>query len=1359
MRLPYRLLCIFLFLASLQSVCLANNAPVRVIGIDQGLSNNAVTSIFRDHYGFMWIGTYDGLNRYDGTSFKIFKNKWGDSSSLINNHINSITEDHTNKIWIGTDKGLVVYDYANSKISPVYYRSFDNKLLRVNARINTLKTDKDGNVYIAASDGLLICKNGSTVCERIDCLKNNKKCFVQTITIDHLNRVWVFVLNYGLGLYNGRSHHFKFVNNELKGLTCLTADQTDENLWMGSESGLFKYNIKQGSLKHLNTDYKLSNNNVMQVYPDKRSQLWIATDGGGINIINTITNKVSYIGAGESKGMLSSGAVYAIYEDPDSRMWIATLRGGVNIIDDKDQRFKTIANNPQNANSLVNNFTRSFCEDSGHNIWIGTSGGGLSYWNPQLNSYQNFKHKETDPGSLSSDFVFSIIEDSKKNIWIGTFNGGIDLYNRQTHSFKHYQCYNNVSFSEDRSIWKLFEDSHHNLWAAATRGGAVFRFNREKDRFEIYNGGLTNITAICEDHTGTLWMANTDLIKIDPLNKKHLHIPLNATAYALYEDRSKNFWIGTDGGGLLLYNRKTGKINRYTENDGLPSNTILNILEDESGSIWFSTFNGLCKFNSASKKFKNYFASDGLQSNQFNFNAALKLHTGELLFGGIKGFNRFYPDSIKTNVRTPQVYLTGFKINNISVQEDSSFKGNRNIIDMRKITLDYDKAVIAIDYVAPEYSFADKINYAYYLEGWDHAWNEVGKVKTAYYSRLNEGSYTLHIKSTNTDGVWANNQKLIYITVLPPWYRTWFAYLSYFGILTTVAYLFWLYRTKQTTLRHEIEITNIKAEKDRELNERKLSFFTNISHEFRTPLTLIINPIKDLIQTDDGRDKDDLNIIYRNARRLLGLVDHLLLFRKAESENDSLKVVKLDFYLLVQDVYQCFIHQAKTKHIHYNFNYSGGGIEVYADKEKMEIVLFNLISNAIKYTPENGKINVIIRESESDVYLEVSDSGHGIAAGIGEKLFDKYYQVKDKSSLKTGFGIGLFLVKTFIDQHHGHITYQNNMDGGTSFILKIKKGKSHFLPTELFENNNFEAPTSSNFLSPDIEEENVPVNDAEQINQLELLISDKQSVLVIDDNEQLRDYIIKIFRRDYKIYEANNGDDGLDLIKRYLPDIVICDINMDGLNGIDLCRIINEDSSLSHIPVILMTGDSTPEIQLKGIEVGAVDFITKPFEKDLLVARVNRILRSKTELQNYFYNEVTLKSNSRHVSEEYKDFLYKCVSIIEANMIDDKFEVQAIADEVGMSYSSLFKKIKLITGLSVNNFVRFVRIRKAAELLINTNCNVNEAALNVGINDIKYFREHFVKVFGVKPSEFMKKHRTAFHKHYRMDDTLKTPFK
>lgn len=1335
--------------------CFAYDVPVKYLGIEQGLSNNTATCIFRDHYGFMWIGTFNGLNRYDGTGFKIFENKWGDSSSLIHNHVTSIAEDHSNRIWIGTNKGLEVYDYANARISQVYYRPFYNsKLQKVNSKINTLGSDGNGNVYIATDESFLVCKNGSTICEQIDCLGKNEKYLVQTLTVDHSNHVWLFVKDVGLGLYNASTHGVKFINTQLTVVTCMAADQANKNLWMGSESGLFKYDIGQNVVKNMNGVYTLNNHSVMHIYPDPHTQLWIATYGGGVNIVNTISGKVTIIGAGESKGMLSNGNISAIYEDPDAMIWVATESGGVNIIGNNDHRFKTIAN-PQNGNSPADNFPRSFCEDINDNIWIGTAGGGLSYWNPHLNTHINFTHKEADQNSLSSDFVLSIVQDYQKDIWIATLKGGINLYRRQTHDFKHYHCYNSATHVEDPSIWKLYEDSHNNLWAAATRGGGLFRFNRKKDKFELYDNSLNDISALFEDRKGTLWMANSDLIKIDLLKKNHLHIPFNTTIHALYEDHEGNFWIGTDGGGLVLFNRKNYRITRFTKNNGIPGNTILNILEDDFGSIWFSTFNGLCKFNSVSKKFNDFFASDGLQSNEFIVNAALKLHTGELLFGGLKGFNKFFPDSIKTSFRIPHVYLTDFRVNNISIQEDSTFKGNRDIMNMTKITLDYNQAVIAVDYVAPEYSSADKINYAYFLDGWDHEWNTVGKIRTAYYSRLNEGNYILRIKSTNTDGVWANNQRLIYITVLPPWYRTWSAYLLYLCAVTGVVYLFWIYRAKQTRLQHEIEITNIRAEKERELNEKKLSFFTNISHEFKTPLMLIINPIKDILHTNAGSKNNDLNIIYRNARRLLSLVDHLLLFRKAESDCDDLKVAKLNLTLLAHDVYQCFISQAKAKNIVYTFNYDAEDIGLYADAEKIEIVLFNLISNAIKFTPDGGQIEVSLKHDVHKVWFEVSDSGCGIAAGAGEKLFEKYYQVKDKTSVKTGFGIGLYLVKTFIELHHGTVAYHNNSGGGASFILELKRGKSHFGEREIFEEKIFDDSYRHELFETDLGMTEEELAEKTPLNKLELLISDRQSVLIIDDNADLRNYIAQIFKKDYKIYEAGNGDQGLRYIKRYLPDIIISDINMGGLDGITLCRIIKQDSLLSHIPVILITGDATPALELEGIEVGAVDFISKPFEKDLLIARVHGVLRSKTELKNYFYNEVTLNSSPRRLSDEDRNFIYKCMAIIEHNIIEDDFDVQTIADEMGMSYSGLFKKVKLITGQSVNSFIRFIRIRKAAELLINTNCNVNEAAINVGISDVKYFREHFVKVFGIKPYEFLKKHRSAFNKNYRIEEPVR----
>jgi signal transduction histidine kinase/ligand-binding sensor domain-containing protein/DNA-binding NarL/FixJ family response regulator len=1347
-RLPFLVLLCLVF--TFQAY--AQKAPVRKIGIDQGLSNNAVNCIFRDPYGFMWIGTYDGLNRYDGYNFKIYRNIWGNKQSLINNYIIALTGDENN-LWIGTQKGLSRLNYGNALFSSIDYIPWHKQARqKITSDINNLVIGKYGIVYVATNDnGLLSYSTAQKACEQIALDGGITNYTVQGLTADYSGKIWLFIKDVGLCVYQPATKQIKVVNGQLLRGSCLAWDG-NKNIYIGTENGLYIFNTDKQILSK--AAYNLSSENITKIIIAKNGDLWIATNGGGISIVGKADQKIAYLLPGESSGAIGSGAIFDIYEDSELRKWIATLRGGVNIIDNDGLKFKTVIHDPLSTNSLINNFIISFCEDEQRNLWIGTDGGGLSYYNSKTNYYTNYTHQSGETNSISSNFIVSILKDHRNNIWIATFSGGIDLFNKQTGQFKHYSCYNTAKRVIEKNLWKLYEDRQHNIWAGITKGGALYKYDEQADAFKLFDEKLTNIHTLYQDDQGVLWAANyTHLIKVDIDRKRHTFIPIGFAIRSMLEDKAHRFWISTEGGGLLLFNRSKNTFTRYTENDGLPSNSLLNSLEDNQGKIWFSTYNGLSEFNPETRKFKNYDASDGLQSNQFNYNAAIKLSTGELLFGGIKGFNRFYPDSINSIPHQPRLRVTSFMVDNRPLESSPELSKGVPLVKLDQVTIPYNQASIAISYSALEYSFPDKIQYAYYLEGWDHSWNNVGHLRTAYYSRLNEGSYLLKIRATGTDGIWSNNPLVIKLVILPPWYRTWWAFTLYFLVVAVFIYRLWLYHTRQTKLKYEIEITNFKAERDKELNERKLSFFTNISHEFRTPLTLIINPIKDLLQSSEQKDKNDLNTIYRNARRLLGLVDHLLMFRKAESENNSLKIVRLNFTMVCNDVYQCFIHQARTKNIAYQFNHPAEDIELYGDREKIEILLFNLISNAIKFTPDNGKIDVDIKQDDDAVLLEVSDNGRGIAAGIGEKLFDKYYQIKDKSSLKTGFGIGLYLVKTFIESHHGQIAYTNNPEGGTSFLLKFQKGKKHFKADEIFERSD-EDQEHTILLNQDLEMDQVQPGEDEGGNQLELLISDRQTVLIIDDNAQLRDYIARIFRKNYKIYEAENGSAGLEMIKRYLPDIIISDINMDKLTGIDLCRMIKQDSSLSHIPVILITGDSTPELQLEGIEVGAVDFISKPFEKDLLIARVNGILKSKKELQNYFYNEITLKGNTRNISEKHKDFLYQCVSIIENYIIDKDFDVKTIADEMGMSYSSLFKKIKAITGQSVNSLVRFIRIRKAAELLINTNCNVNEAALNVGINDIKYFREHFIKLFGMKPSEFMKKHRSAFHKDYRVEDSM-----
>jgi streptogramin lyase len=611
--------------------------------------------------------------------------------------------------------------------------------------------------------------------------------------------------------------------------------------------------------------------------------LWVATDGGGINILNIATGVINHLVPDQYKKSLTSASVYAIYEDKESRKWIGTLRGGINIIDLQKNKFKTIAHDPYNKNSLINNFVLSFCEDTDGSIWIGTDGGGLSYWDRAKNTYTNYQHNQNDLNTISNNFITSIVKDSRSDIWIATYGGGINRYNRKDHSFTRYRCIYTAFKLEDRNVWKLFEDSQGNLWAGTCAGGRLYRYDRQTDKFELFDESLNDVITLMEDRQGDLWAGTfNELIRIDTKSKRHQKFRPGSSVRTIYEDKAGVLWIGTEGGGLQQLNRKSLTFTRYTESDGLSANSVLNILEDKSRNLWISTFNGLSKLDINRKVFKNFYESDGLQSNQFNYNAALVSKRGEFLFGGIRGFNIFYPDSITAAGSIPQLTLTALKINNVPVEQDSVFTKGKNLFTIDKITLPYEKAMLSVDFVALEYSAPDKISYAYYLEGWDKDWNYVGKLRTANYSRLNDGRYTLRIKSTNAEGIWNTKERVIQITVLAPWYRTWWAYMIYIALAGAAIYFYLLYKNRQARLKYEIQVAHIEAEKEKELNEKKLSFFTNVAHEFRTPLTLIINPVKELLYSNgQAKDTGDLNIVYRNARRLLSLVDQLLLFRKA----------------------------------------------------------------------------------------------------------------------------------------------------------------------------------------------------------------------------------------------------------------------------------------------------------------------------------------------------------------------------------------------------------------------------------------------------------------------------------------------
>jgi signal transduction histidine kinase/ligand-binding sensor domain-containing protein/DNA-binding response OmpR family regulator len=1376
-----RFFCSIIGLGIAWATFATDSLSVKYLGIEHGLSNNAVTCIYQDHNGFMWFGTYDGLNKYDGYTFKVYRNAIGDGKSLIGNHIYSIASDSKNHIWAGTTVGLCVFNPITSRFSIPRYKAYHSDSLLV-IKEDVRHLEQVGDIIFAGTsrNGVLVFEETSQVGRQV-LINNNANYAVTAINHDALHKI-VWVLADGTGLYKYDFTLKKLVleNSQVKSATKITA-RDDHNLWVINDYGLFTYNLLT---KTLSQNYFSNSTRVTDIEKDQSGNWWITTDGKGVWLLSGTDNRPRpYV---SKSAAINSNAVYDIFQDAEGRKWIGTLRGGINILEPKEGTFTKISyNSPQG--DATNDFILSFCEDEDQNIWIGTDGAGLQYWNRRKNTFE--KYSNALGNTLTSNFVTCITRDFSNIIWVGTYFGGINRFDKQHKTFKHYTCYNDVTRQAENNIWIIYEDSKKRLWASATNNGSLYLYNRLNEKFELFDNYLVNLQALAEDRKGDLWGGNySNLIRIDTEKKRHKNYEIGYPVRSIYDDTRGNMWLGTDGGGLILFNRNDGSSKRYTSNDGLPSNTILRILEDKSANLWLSTYNGLCRFNTTTRAFKNYTPSDGLQSNQFSFNAALATRSGEFFFGGIKGFNVFYPDSIYDRKNIPPVFLTDLYINNKAIREDDSYLVGINTEKVTEISVPFDKSLITIDFTAIDYFTADKIKYAYYLKGWDKSWSLTNDIRRANYSKLLEGNYVFYVKVLNANGEWGKEVALLHINVLPPWYRTWWAYTILFLTASLLIYLYLAYRSRQTKLKYEVQLARLNAknekierekseallamekaekekkeselhaqkiilEKEKTISENRQSFFTNITHEFRTPLTMIINPVKDMLQNEnEAAAKEELGIVHRNARRLLSLVDQLLLFKKTESDTGPLEVAQFNFYQLCHETWLYFVQQAKARNLNYIFNCPDETLELYGDKEKLEIVFYNLLSNALKYTPEKGNVSFTVASAGDAITIKISDSGTGIPKHVGNRLFEKYYRVSENDSpAKPGFGIGLYLAKEFIDKHKGQISYTSQPGEGTVFTVQLQRGKAHLGEVEVLQSHK-----KDHTLLDEIAAGDAAVQPEEKITTdgMELVVSDKPSILITDDNAQMRSYLVQVFQNSFIVHEAGSAEEGLKMAKELQPDIIISDVVMNDMTGIDFCRTLKESPVLNHIPFILITGSFSPESKLKGIEYGADDYITKPFEKNMLVARVQSLIRNQQNLQKYFYNEITHQENSLNITGEYKDFLDNCIAVVEKHLDDDDFNIQAMAREIGMSHSNLYKKIKTISGQSANAFIRFIRLRKAAEMFINTNYNINETAFYVGIKDIKYFREQFTKTFGLKPSEYIEKYRKTLGKNYKLNEKV-----
>ena len=1334
-----RLVLHLLLLIGFSLVGYSQDYPIKFLDISDGLSNNSITTIYQDKEGYMWFGTYDGLNRYDGYNFKVFRNRINDKKSLLFNTIYNIEGDSRNNIWVGGTSGICIYDKTKASFHTVQYTLWDDKPKVLQDIIHQMRSVSDNLVLVASQKlGLLAFENGSFTGKHIPLNALGNK-----ITISNYDAIaiqenkeksgcWVYVRNVGVCSYNYKAKDLKIIFPLSIGVKAIKLS-SDGNLLLGTDEGLFLMNTKTGSVSE---NYFTNKCSVTDVLVDKKGKIWVTTDGCGIFYINPNTKKLlSY-----NEQLAKSNSVWSLYEDQSGNKWFGSLRGGISMLSDTPKYFKSVR---YNATDPADNFILSFCEDENKNVWVGTDGAGLKYWDRKNNNYTNYGN------SLSSPFITGIVRDNTNDIWISTWAGGINKINKSTNNVKKYSCYNPYTKQIEKNIWFVFKDSKANIWASSTNEGTLYLLNRKKDVFEPFDKRIDNLQCMIETSDGKLWAGNyTSLLSIDKNTRKITKKVIGNPIRCIHEDKDKNLWVGTQEGGLLLFDRKTNTFKRLTIDDGLPSNSILRLLEDQEGNLWMSTYNGICRYDKKTKTFRNFSVNDGLQSNQFSFNAGIKLSSGEFLFGGINGFNVFYPHTIKGFIQKNNVLLTDFYVNNQLIEE-SKAEVDVSSNKIKEVSLEYDQTTLSLEFVALDYNNADKINYAYFLEGWDQQWNYVGQTRKANYSRLPEGKYTFKVKTTNFQGGWNKEVSLVSITVLPPWYRTWWAYALYLLAIGGILFLYLDYNKNKEKLKYKVKIAELESKKEKEIAEKQSSMFTYISHEFRTPLSLIINPLKKAVQkeiVEKGSSGSDLAIAHRNARRLLSLVDQLLLLRKAENDADSLRLSPIDVNNLSNEVYQCFVNQAKEKQISYNFIIPEHEITIIGDYEKIEISLFNLMSNAFKYTPIGGEINLTVTENDDEVFLEISDSGDGIDKKDIDVIFEKFRQINSKVSVGTGFGIGLYIVKYFVDKHKGSVLCSSEKGKGSTFKLAFLKGNSHFEDIEITN----EKPQRSQLfdeLIPDEIEEPIPaaVTSIADSDFKKTMLSDKRTVLIIDDNAEIRAYLIKLFADNYIVYSAENGEEGLKMTKKHMPDLVISDITMEAMDGLELCRRIKEDNALSHIPVILLTASKNPETHLQGINEGADDYITKPFDDDILTARVDSLLRNRHNLRTYFLDSITLKENTQKVPVEYQEILKKCIEIVEANIHKKDFTIRTFALEMGMSHRTLYTKIKIISGQTLNAFIRSLRIRRAAMLMLTEDMNITQASTEVGFEDPKYFRQQFVKLFGMTPSEYIKKYKTSFN--------------
>ncbi len=1373
------------------------------ITTEDGLSQSDINSIYQDNNSFMWFATHEGLNRYDGYNFEIFTPDANKPNSINNNLIFALEGDNKGNLWIGTTGGGL--NYFDKDLETFTHFVHDEKNLNslVSNQVIKLYKDSSNRLWVGTNNGLdLVDLNGPIEDVKFQHFllgdntnKDYNQEVVYSIFEDGKKQIWVGGV---LGLYKlsrddfGKLH-FKFMNPEIN-LPEISVRSINEDLFgrlvVGTANGLYILD-QENNAKNVENIYT---GFIKDILIENRN-IWVGTNNGLLHFDNTkrgtlpkFINQYSY--DPRDPNSLSKNIVKSLFKDSTGVIWVGTNGGGVNKFDPERKQFNHIKKT-LNPNSLSYDKIRSMFEDSNGSLWIGTEGGGLnvlldSKEDDYFGGFENFM-------SVSKPFVMIEIERNKRKILLIGSEDTPGLYEIDITDGKRIRDTDFKSVGEVKgSVFSLLEDKDKNLWIGTYNAGINrWLYNPEKNEYTkdvLFNDKLDSLSVssniirnMLEDYQGNIWFATSEGVskldekekyKRNPRFEIFKNIPSDETSLShnyileLFESSSGDIWIGTLGGGLnKLVKSKDGKKDTfisYKIEDGLPNNVIKGILEDDQNNLWISTNRGLSKFNNANHTFKNFNVNDGLQSNEFQELARLKRRNGELLFGGINGFNSFYPEAIQNNSYEAETVITKLAISNKPVKIGEKINGRvileKTLNSVEEIELKYRENSFSFEFAALHFAAPSKNHYAYMLEGFNKDWvYTTAENRFATYTNLEPNTYTLKVKASNNDGVWDSTPSEIKIKVIPPFWRTNFAYLFYLLLGIGLLLLFRRFTIIRTTEKHQLELEHIEKEKSDELQKIKLEFFTNISHELRTPLTLIKGPLKYLQKNGENLNEEvrqeQYSLMKKNSDYLLRLVNQLLDFRKVNQGKMRLVMRKSNIVNFIKEVCEPFQFLAHKNQIIFDFDSSVEDIVTWFDHEAIEKIMNNLLSNAFKFTPERGEIDVDISliprkskkkdfdkngQEQFDVVIKVTDSGDGIDKEKLDNIFKRFYTENKhaKNSLK-GVGIGLSYVKDIVELHQGKITVESRENEGTAFFVHLPFEKKAYLDIPEItcketSDSDYKVRTS------ELDSLAISINDELVDLDLSKERSDLPVLLVVDDNADIRNFLKQALSKSYIIYEAENGEKGLKIANKLVPNVIVTDVVMPIMDGIEFCEKVKSNKETSHIPVIMLTAKLSKEAEIKGRKIGADGYIRKPFDIELLELKLKNILKYREELRGKFNKNITFQPKEVTVTRLDEKFLQQAIEIVEKHMMNTDFSVEMLVKDMGLSRSNLYLKFKEITGLSSSEFIRNIRLKRAVQLFEKSDYSVKEIMYMTGFNTASYFAKCFKKQFGVIPSEYVR---------------------